>query len=212
MLDHPHTPSNDAVQSVKRHPVDEQPKPLWATASDGKKTKIEGNVRFEIMWQQWLDDACDHPRKVVVGWVNAGGATVYKRYCYDCGCTLSQAIKHEDAQREGIHDVSLDRIASISNAYVSQREAHLKGFVADAADHAQPENRASYDDYLRSPQWKRKASLIMQRANHRCEGCLSRPATQVHHLTYKHKFHEFAFELIAVCETCHDRLHHGGAA
>ena len=32
-------------------------------------------------------------------------------------------------------------------------------------------------------------------------------ATQVHHLTYQHVFAEFAFELVAVCDECHARLH-----
>jgi hypothetical protein len=29
----------------------------------------------------------------------------------------------------------------------------------------------------------------------------------VHHLTYAHVFNEFLFELMAVCDECHDRLH-----
>ncbi|MCK1357156.1 MULTISPECIES: hypothetical protein [unclassified Bradyrhizobium] len=36
---------------------------------------------------------------------------------------------------------------------------------------------------------------------------MDRKATQVHHLTYKHIFREFVFELIAVCDECHSRLH-----
>ena len=67
--------------------------------------------------------------------------------------------------------------------------------------------RRIYDDYLKSPEWKRRRKKIFDRANGICEGCLSRPATQVHHLSYKHVTKEFAFELVALCENCHDRYH-----
>ncbi len=64
-----------------------------------------------------------------------------------------------------------------------------------------------YDVYLASPEWQAKRAKILKRANGICEGCLERKATQVHHLTYEHVYHEFMFELIAVCDKCHARLH-----
>lgn len=66
---------------------------------------------------------------------------------------------------------------------------------------------ARYDAYLASPEWAAKRELVLQRANHRCEGCGQRPATIAHHLTYAHVFDELLFELVAVCRPCHDRLH-----
>lgn len=55
--------------------------------------------------------------------------------------------------------------------------------------------------------WARKRSLVLERANHTCEGCGIRRATQVHHLTYKHVYDEFLWELVATCDECHDRAH-----
>jgi hypothetical protein len=34
-----------------------------------------------------------------------------------------------------------------------------------------------------------------------------KPPMEVHHLTYKNVFTEFLFELVAVCQDCHSRLH-----
>jgi 5-methylcytosine-specific restriction endonuclease McrA len=67
--------------------------------------------------------------------------------------------------------------------------------------------KAQYAEYLQSTAWKEKRRLIMQRCRGYCEGCGSAPATQVHHLTYKHVGNELLFELVAVCDPCHDRIH-----
>lgn len=64
-----------------------------------------------------------------------------------------------------------------------------------------------YTEYLKSPEWQKKRLMVLTRASGMCEGCGQRPATQVHHLTYKHVFHEFLFELVAICDECHDRAH-----
>jgi len=53
-------------------------------------------------------------------------------------------------------------------------------------------------------------SLVLQRDNHLCQACLSREATQVHHLSYR-LFKEIgasaAFELVAICHRCHSKIH-----
>jgi 5-methylcytosine-specific restriction endonuclease McrA len=190
------------------HSVDEQPCPEWGTGPDGRAVKIGGDDRLVGLFADWLADACAHPDRAIVRWVNAGGATVYKRYCRECGTTLSEAIKHEDAQREGVNlDLTKDILASRSNAYRSERQSQLDKIKRDAAERVQPAAREEYDDYLRSPRWKSKCALIMKRAGGLCEGCLSRRADQVHHTTYEHLGNEFAFQLIAICDPCHTRLH-----
>jgi 5-methylcytosine-specific restriction endonuclease McrA len=60
--------------------------------------------------------------------------------------------------------------------------------------------------YLRSPQWKAKAGMVMRRDGFVCQACLQNPATQVHHLTYDRWGHEPLFDLVAVCKPCHDTI------
>ena len=55
--------------------------------------------------------------------------------------------------------------------------------------------------------WKKKRGKVLERASGICEGCLEKPATQVHHLSYEHVGDEYLFELVAVCDACHDNLH-----
>ena len=66
---------------------------------------------------------------------------------------------------------------------------------------------AQYDEYLESPQWARIRDAVLIRDHHMCQGCGSQKATQIHHLTYEHVRHEFLFELVSVCSSCHERLH-----
>lgn len=189
------------------HWIDESEKPSWGVAADGCRVNIEADDRFGVLFTEWQADSCDHPRNVVVRWVNGGGAWMHQRFCYDCGNKTSQFLKKEDAEREGVTDVSKDLLASKHKAYENDRSSRLERLANEAAERCQPANRRTYDDYLRSPEWKRKAELILRRANHTCEGCLSRPATQVHHLTYTNIYNEFAWELRAVCDPCHSRAH-----
>ena len=67
---------------------------------------------------------------------------------------------------------------------------------------------AKYNAYLCSPEWIAKRGAVLKRDSWLCQSCLSRPATQVHHLTYDHAFNEPLFDLVSVCKTCHGRLTH----
>src|SRR4051812_17307832 len=50
-----------------------------------------------------------------------------------------------------------------------------------------------YASYLLTPEWQRRRKLVMQRSKGMCEGCLTRPAVQVHHLTYDRVGKEMLF-------------------
>ena len=70
--------------------------------------------------------------------------------------------------------------------------------------------RPSYAAHLATVDWMERRRLVMIRARGVCEGCRKRKATTVHHLTYEHVGVEFLFELVAVCRSCHARLHPKG--
>ena len=70
--------------------------------------------------------------------------------------------------------------------------------------------RAAYEEYMNSPQWEALRLRVLTRARGICECCLISPAVQVHHLTYEHFMHEYAWELRAVCMPCHQAIHADG--
>lgn len=70
----------------------------------------------------------------------------------------------------------------------------------------------AYDNYLKSPLWKRKRQFVLARDRHTCQGC-GRHAEQcdgplqVHHLTYTRVSRELMCDLTTLCAKCHDWLH-----
>lgn len=64
-----------------------------------------------------------------------------------------------------------------------------------------------YESYLKSPKWAGLRAQVLARDGGLCQGCLQRPATEVHHMKYDHAFNELAFELVSVCRDCHERIH-----
>jgi len=64
-----------------------------------------------------------------------------------------------------------------------------------------------YNQYLNTPQWREKRERVLERDNYLCQGCRVNQATQVHHLTYERIGNEMLFDLIAVCNDCHKRVH-----
>ena len=67
--------------------------------------------------------------------------------------------------------------------------------------------KTTYGWYLGSAFWAERRAYILKRANHICEMCGKRPATEVHHLTYIRVFAELPSDLLAVCRQCHAEIH-----
>lgn len=67
--------------------------------------------------------------------------------------------------------------------------------------------KSQYSEYLASTEWLEKRRKVLLKCRGYCEGCGAAPATEVHHLTYAHIGHELLWELVAVCDDCHDRCH-----
>jgi len=63
-----------------------------------------------------------------------------------------------------------------------------------------------HDEYLRTSKWRDKRDRVLKRDFYLCQACLRRKATQVHHKTYEHWKDEPLFDLISMCDECHDHL------
>jgi len=87
-----------------------------------------------------------------------------------------------------------------------RRERLAEQTVRDA------EWQARYSEYLKSDAWQAKRVAALARDAGVCRGCGRHKATQVHHKTYAHVGREFLFELEALCDACHQRVHNEGPA
>jgi hypothetical protein len=106
---------------------------------------------------------------------------------------------------------SLEWLADdLVESYRSRREREKHRVLLDLARKQYAERgrfTESYRQHLASPKWHALREKVMKRCSRTCEGCGSRPAVDVHHLTYRHFMAEFLFELVGLCKECHERWH-----
>jgi hypothetical protein len=193
--------------TTKKHWCDEQDLPEWGIGPDARPVKIDDDERLPQLFAEWQADACSHPVAVTTREPDSLGRPQYFERCDHCGLKLSSAVSHQIASARTIDGRGREEMDTIAQRYVTSRRQQLEAITRAAAERCQPGNRQSYDDYLRSPAWKRRAQKILDRAKGVCEGCLTNTAEEVHHLTYDHLGAEFAFELVALCGPCHRRWH-----
>jgi len=147
---------------------------------------------------------CQHADTVLRRRVIKGGAIQYVHQCLRCGESRNQPLAKAKALEEsgGVEPPAFDD--KLRESWESKRNESAEliktKFSRDAFF-------ADYDEYLKSNAWAKRRALVLKRAQSICEGCGEEPATEVHHLTYEHVSKEFLFELVALCEPCHDRLH-----
>ena len=72
--------------------------------------------------------------------------------------------------------------------------------------------RASYDAYMKSPEWKARRKGCLRRAGFRCEyvvdgrRCPERTGLEAHHLTYRRWMRELPADLQCLCSAHHHRI------
>lgn len=64
-----------------------------------------------------------------------------------------------------------------------------------------------YVRHLRSPQWQRTRLAAIRRSGGRCSHCGVAAPLDVHHLTYDRLGKERSSDVVALCRTCHNRVH-----
>src|SRR6516162_3561540 len=158
---------------------------------------------------------CPHNKKLAV-WTTLCSdiATPLERrqlrpQCCDCGKLLSAQLSHSLATA---HTPALDEERA-RVALENEQEARDRAWAARRQEWQRERDEESeqwwdqYSAYLQTDEWRHRRTLVMGRAGGVCEGCQERRATQVHHLSYQHVTNEFLWELVAICDVCHRRIH-----
>ncbi len=69
-------------------------------------------------------------------------------------------------------------------------------------------DRFTYQQYLRSPHWKRVRKRALKAAKFRCEACgTSETILQTHHNNYENMGCELLADLNVYCSECHSEKH-----
>lgn len=159
--------------------------------------------------QEIADDhfRCDHAGTMRLTLFTASNRTThYRMQCSRCG---DHAAVRKDAATQTpsipfdshlAADWSRRRYECGRDIHVARREALRRKSLEHFRD--------GEAEFLESPRWAEMRRLVMRRAGGICEGCLTAPAVQVHHLNYDRRFsREMLFDLRAVCRSCHVAIH-----
>ena len=150
-------------------------------------------------------DECDHPDLALRKTVFSNGQAHYAWQCLSCG-VVSNWLKNSDTTED--EKASAGEVDREIRRLVWQEKSDALRREHDAEREAERRVwRERYERHMASPEWREKADAVLMRAGGICEGCRSRKARQVHHMTYAHLGDEFLFELVALCRPCHERWH-----
>lgn len=128
----------------------------------------------------------------------SNGGIQYVQQCHACGRAIGSAIKHSEVL---VLPPEFDY--ALNDRWLAQeREASVAALGGRLAA-----RKAEYQQYLQTWEWKERRRKVLERARWVCEGCRAERATEVHHLTYSHIFHELLYQLVALCDGCHAAVH-----
>lgn len=175
--------------------------PHASTNYSGATTRTRDELLAEI------EDrfSCDHPNEAYRTKTASNGTVHYRRQCLRCG--HGTVIKKADLTGKAFtwdltpFDDDLQnewwrrRSEAIQDVYERLRGEHSRQWWAD------------YNAYLATPAWRERRQKVLDRAAGLCEGCRANRADVVHHLTYERVGREMLFDLVAVCQPCHEQIH-----
>lgn len=70
----------------------------------------------------------------------------------------------------------------IAKRHHNAMAARSNALFKDDEKRSLEEWQTQYEAYRKTPEWQARRQLVLKRAQGICEGCLSAPATEVHHL------------------------------
>jgi 5-methylcytosine-specific restriction endonuclease McrA len=163
-------------------------------------------IDHDALYTKHKKAECKHQQVELRKKTTANAGVMIRQQCVFCGCSVGHSRKKSEFTAEEFANIP-PWDDHLKNRHFEKRSAAYATLRDNADAEVRAKWLASYNAYLQTPEWKRKSVLVLKRDKHRCQGCLNAPATQAHHLTYEHVGEEFLFELVAVCDACHKRLH-----
>jgi len=154
---------------------------------------------------------CEHARKNIV-WstVNAAGeplegAKQLRYQCTDCGKLLANQLPHHLATPD-TPNVDLATLKRCREREEQEWRDRAQ-FYEEKREREHQEWLEAHSEYLQTDEWQEKREAVLEREDNLCQGCRAALAAHIHHLSYEHWRDELLFELVALCEDCHERAH-----
>ncbi len=148
---------------------------------------------------------CEHQNKVLIRYETSIGLRV-QYMCKDCLSLFGNAVKQDGLN---LNSLKLIDKGKYDKWREDQDEAYRKRSAKLFELHSEwlsAQCSKKHQDYLKTIEWQEKRDEVLRRDNFTCQSCLKKRATQVHHLTYDHFGSEPLFDLISVCDECHQMI------
>lgn len=142
---------------------------------------------------------CEHTQTEIRYCILSNGSKQYFEQCLACGQKIGSAIAHSKIPNK-------DDIIQFDEILRDNFDHRIRQRVNQLRTQNQSDWWNEYTKYLTTDKWFQKRKAVLKRDKFLCQSCLLRTATQVHHLTYDHVFNEPLFDLVSVCEECHETI------
>ena len=170
---------------------------------------------MEVYEQLQAEFHCDHTLHPVK-YTKSNGVVCVRLQCAWCGTSGGEKRKADynlSALRDWDEDIvtrwSERREERRQELYEAHNERRQQAFEEERQQQS-VEWWAKYNEYLQSRQWHTIRQRVLDRDAETCQACLKNKAAHVHHLTYdlyNRLGKSAAFELVAICRTCHEQIH-----
>ena len=171
-------------------------------------------LSYQEWLSQWVIYNCDQFKEHNFEYVyklSESGTIILSQQCQTCGIKPSgSAIKHSDVPNLK-EKIALNEIKKYSEELEKSGptyERYQSEYINVRRKNQLDDWRIQHAEYLQSSKWKAIRQKVLKRDNFLCQGCLEKPATEVHHKSYENWQNELMFELISVCYDCHHNKIH----
>ena len=149
-----------------------------------------------------LYPVCKHPRTEIRYKVIADGRKQLCTQCLECGSKTDGSKWLPQAGIDMSKVVAFDEC--LAETYKAEQNRNRTKKLASE----RRERHEEYERYIReSDDWWDIRTKVMQRDDHLCQSCRENTAEEVHHKDYTHLYDEVLYDLVAVCRTCHAKIH-----
>ena len=146
---------------------------------------------------------CNHDSKLIIRVTVRNGVEHVREHCAVCFSSL-RAIKKSQLYLENIDYHSLEKMTSDE---IDERRKEYWSEIFTQREAKDDEWREAYNTYLNTLEWEEKRQAVIKRDNNTCQGCLAAKIDVIHHLSYENVGDELLFQLVGLCQRCHDNAH-----
>lgn len=155
-----------------------------------------------------IDECCRNPNTIYVFQYVNGRATFIREQCLNCGGCLNM----KKPLSFKIYSEKVNEKFSFSSARLEEYKSAVRDeaefiFEIERTLNFEKSKYYKYLLHLQSDYWKNIRLKVLERDSRICQKCKEKTATEVHHLTYERLGNELLEDLLAVCKSCHLKIH-----